>query len=263
MDFLKKHYEKILLIAVLAGVVGFLLFLPVIIHSDQEELKDKRKEFIRNPHPLPALDMTKQQEILLRLGSPANFDFTTRNKLFNPVEWKKGPDGPIKITGDDKIGAGAAVVTKITPLYLVVTLESVITNELGATYVLSVSNGAAATPVLSRKQLHYVQKGDDIKNVFALIAVRGPAENPDALVLKLADTGQLAPVSKDKPFQRLDGYSADLKYDLEKRNFIGRRAGQTISFNGEDYNIIAIGADSVILSAQSNQKKTTLRYPPQ
>jgi hypothetical protein len=264
MDFLKKHYEKIILIAVLLGVVGFLVFLPIVISRDQEEMNDKRTVIIPNPQPIPELVWTNQKAVLERLQSPANFDFSGKNnKLFNPVEWKKDQNGNlIKLRGGDEIGAGAAVVTKIMPLNLVVTLELVQTNELGATYVLSVSNSMAATPQLRRKQQHYVSKADPKNNAFTLTTVKGAPENPDQLIVKMADTGELAAISKDKPFQRLDGYSADIKYDLEKKTFPGRRVGQMISFNNEGYIIVAIGADSVIVSAQSNQKKTTLRYSP-
>ena len=36
MDFVKKHYEKILLTVVLLGLVGALVFLPFLIASDQQ-----------------------------------------------------------------------------------------------------------------------------------------------------------------------------------------------------------------------------------
>ena len=41
------------------------------------------------------------------------------------------------------------------------------------------------------------------------------------LVLKLADTGQTIQLSKDKPFRRVDGYTADLKYDPENGQLVG------------------------------------------
>jgi hypothetical protein len=84
------------------------------------------------------------------------------------------------------------------------------------------------------------------------------------LVLKLTDNGDMVTVSKDKPFQRVENYAGDLKYDLEKpvKNFVGLRAGSRLSFGGEDYIVVAVDADEVILSAQSNQKKTTLPYAP-
>jgi hypothetical protein len=62
----------------------------------------------------------------------------------------------------------------------------------------------------------------------------------------------------------VDGYSADLKYDLEKpaKTWQGQRIGATLKFAGDDYIIVAINQDMVILSARSNLKKTTLTYKP-
>jgi hypothetical protein len=263
MDFLKKHYEKIILIAVLLGVVGFLVFLPFVISRDQQDMTDMRNGIInRDVKPLPDLDLTRQQDVLQRLQSSANFDFTTKNKLFNPIEWKMGANGvmfPIK--NGNEIGADAAAVTKITPLYLQITLDEVRTNDVGAVYVIGVERQAAPYLRDRRKLQHFATPGEKI-DAFTITAVKGAPENPDELDLKLADTGETAAVSKGKPFQRVDAYAADLKYDPEKKTFPGRRVGSTISFNGEDYIIVAIDAGKVILSSQSNEKKTTLRLAP-
>jgi hypothetical protein len=263
MDFLKKHYEKIILIAVLLGVVGFLVFLPIMISNDHQEIVDMSAGVITpKVTPLPELDMTRQQAVLQRLQSPANFDFSTQNKLFNPLEWKKDQNNvmfPIK--NGNEIGANAAVVTKITPLNLVVTLDEVRTNDLGAVYVIGVERQAAPYLRDRRKLQHFASVGEK-NDAFTLTAVKGDPANPDELDLKLADTGETATVSKDKPFQRIDAYAADLKYDPEKKIFPGRRVGSAVPFNGEDYIIVAIDANEVILSSQSNQKKYTLRYTP-
>jgi hypothetical protein len=263
MDFVKKHYEKIILSAVLLGVIGFLVFLPFVISHDQQEDKDMATMVI-SPRvlPLPPLDLTRQTNALERLMSPANFDFSTTNKVFNPVEWKKAANGDlIKIKTGNEVGAGAAVVTKITPLYLVITLDQVATNELGARYVVGIEHQGASNPAMRHKRQHYISKGEK-NDAFALVDVKGAPENPDQLVLKLADTGETAVVTTGKPFQRVDGYSADLKYDPENKKFLNRREGAPLSFGGADYIVVAIDADEVILSAQSNQKKTTLRYAP-
>ena len=263
MDFVKKHYEKVILSAVLLGVIGFLVFLPFVISHDQQEDKDRSTTLI-SPRvaPLPPVDLTRQTNALDRLMSPANFDFSTTNKLFNPVEWKKAANGDlIKIKTGNEVGAGAAAVTKITPLYLVITLDQVVTNELGARYVVGIEHQGASSPAMRHKRQHYISKGEK-NDAFALIDVKGAPENPDQLVLKLADTGETAVVTTGKPFQRVDGYSADLKYDPENKKFLNRREGAPLSFGGADYIVVAIDADEVILSAQSNQKKTTLRYAP-
>jgi hypothetical protein len=263
MDFLKKHYEKIILIAVLLGVVGFLVFLPFVIAADQQELTDKRNEVVPTKvNALPELDMTRQQNILERLQTPPNVDFSTRHKLFNPIEWKRDANGVLfPIKNGNEIGAGAAVVTKITPLYLVVTLDQVDTNSPSPRYVIGLEHQAAATAAMRHKQTRYAAVGEK-KDLFTMVSVKGDPLNPDQVVLKLTDTGETVVLTRDKSFQRVDAYTADLKYDPEKKTFAGRRVNSTISFNGEDYIIVAIGADQVILSGQSNQKKTILHYTP-
>jgi hypothetical protein len=263
MEFVKKHYEKIILSAVLLGVIGLLVFLPFVISHDQEEQR-RNADLVISPKvaPLPPLDLTQKKNASERLASPANYDFSTTNMLFNPVEWRKAANGELlKIKTGNEI-AEAAVVTKITPLYLVVTLDQVTASESGVRYAIGVERQAAAYPAMRRKQQRFVSLDDKKKDLFTLIEVKGAPENPSELVLKLADSGETVSVSKEKPFQRVDAYAADLKYDLERKTFNGRRVGGMVSFGGENYIVVAIDADEVILSAQSNQKHTTLRYAP-
>lgn len=257
MDFIKKHYDKIILCAVLLGVVGFLVFLPFVISHDQEQMKTMSDIIIgHSVQPLPELDLTRETNIIQRLQSPTNFDFSAPNKLFNPLEWKRAADGslfPIK-TGNET-GAGAATVVKITPLYFVISFDSVETNGLAPRYVIGVERQAAMTSAQRHKQQRYASPDDPKKDVFTLKSVKGAPENPDALELKLADTGETVVITRDKPYQRADAYAADLRYDLDRRNFTGLRVGSRILFGGGDYIVVAIDADKVILSDQSNQKK--------
>jgi hypothetical protein len=159
-------------------------------------------------------------------------------------------------------GPQTAVVTGITPLYLVLNLDSVSTNELGARYVVSVERQAAATAATRRKQSRYVSTDDPKKDVFTLLRVEGPPENPDGLVLRLADTGQTITLTNGVPFRRVDGYAADIKYDPDSAHWSGQRIGNRLHFERDDYTIVDINSNEVILSAQSNQKKWTLRFAP-
>jgi hypothetical protein len=266
MDFLKKHYEKILLGIVLAGLVGALVFLPFYIGSESEKMKNLRDQYINNPHiqPLTNLDLNVQTSSTLRLQSAYKLDFETGNKLFNPVDWQKGSDGqPVKLHNGNAVGIQAVVVTNITPLFLVITNISVTTNELGARYVIGVEKQAEKNPTKRRLQSHYVSLGDKPNDTFSLVEVKGadPA-NPDTLILKLTDSGELVSLAKDKPYRRVDSYSADFRYDPEKRNFHARRAGDKVSFNGTDYVVAEVNQNELILSDQSNQKKTSLPFTP-
>jgi hypothetical protein len=179
------------------------------------------------------------------------------------VEWQKGPDGqPFKRPTGDAVGIKAVVVTNISPLYLVLTLDSVTTNELGARYVIGVEKQGEKSPAKRHKQQRYVSVGDKPNDTFALLEVKGPPENPDALVLKMVDPVETITLSKDKPYRRVDAYAADFRYDPEKRIFHGRRIGDKVSFNGTDYVVAEVNQNELILSDQSNQKKTSLPFAP-
>ena len=266
MDFVKKHYEKILLSVVLLGLVGALVFLPFLIISDQDTQRRMKEGIIsRKVAPLPALDLTRETNVSARLQSPYKLDFSTTNKLFNPVPWQRKADGTL-IKGS-QAGPTAAVVTKITPLCLILTLDSIETNEFGARYVISMERQAAVLPAQRGKRQHYASVGEK-NETFTIITNSVPDNSvpdnpaPVKLILQLTDTGERATLSKDKPFRRTDGYSADLKYDLEGKKWQGQRKDADLKFAGDDNIIVAINQDTVILLARSNQKKTTLTYSP-
>jgi hypothetical protein len=127
-----------------------------------------------------------------------------------------------------------------------------------------VERQAAALPAQRGKRQHYASVGEKLNDTFIITAVEGPLDNPAQLklILQLKDTGERATLSKDSPFRRTDGYSADLKYDPEGKKWQGQRIGADLKFAGDDNIIVAINQDSVILRARSNDKKTTLTYSP-
>ena len=94
MDFLKKHYEKVLLGLMLAGLIGVLVFMIFYISNDRIDMETKRTSLINPPvKALTNLDMTLQDSAISRMKSPFTLDLDTTNKLLNPEEWQKGLDG--------------------------------------------------------------------------------------------------------------------------------------------------------------------------
>ncbi|HLZ53747.1 MAG TPA: hypothetical protein VKS19_04635 [Verrucomicrobiae bacterium] len=261
MDFLKKHYEKILLGVVLLGLVGAMVFLPFLILHDRTVLDDTRRSIVSHlVRPLPPLDLTAQSNAIQRLQLPYSLNFETTNRLFNPVEWQKAVNNTlIKIESGNEVGPQAARITRITPLYFTLTLSSVESNQFGARYVIEVERQAAAAAWQRARRQHYASVGDK-NEAFTIISVTGPPGNPTQLILRLTDSGERAVLSKSKPFRRLDGYMTDLKYGPEGKNWEGQRVGDDLKFAGDDYIIVAINQNEVVLSAKSNQKKTTLIY---
>ncbi len=261
MQFLKKHYEKILLGVVLAGLIGVLVFMLFYIASDKEKMERDVTSLI-NPSAkaLPDLDLGTNGAALMRLQMPFQLDLETGNKIFNPFEWVKTADGRL-VKKDNSVGARVAVVTNISPLYLVMTLVSATTNDAGARYVIQVEKQAAPTPAKRGKQQRYVSKGDK-NETFHLLDVAGAPENPDSIIIKLADSGETVTVTHDKPYRRVDGYMADFRYDPEKKSFRSCRVGTHVSFNFTDYVVSEVGSNYLVLTDQSNQKKTTLPFAP-
>ncbi len=264
MDFLKKHYEKILLGLVLAGLVGALVFLPFYIAADKQKMADLTESIINNPSvkPLTNLDLTASSAVVARQKTPYVLDFNSTNKLFNPGKWQKAPDGSSLIKVNPLRGPAAVVVTNITPLHLVLTLDSVTTNELGARYVVGVEKQAEKILSKRRKQQRFISSGDKANDTFGLVEVKGPVENPESLALKLVDTGELVTISREKSFRRVDAYAADFRYDPEKKIFRGRRNGDKVSFDGTDYTVADVNQNELILEDQTNQKKTSLPFAP-
>ena len=71
--------------------------------------------------------------------------------------------------------------------------------------------------------------------------------------------GYRVSLTKDQPFKRPDGYTADIRYDPERRNWSNQRVGSALRFNNEDYKIVAINPNEVVLSAKSNDKHWTIK----
>jgi hypothetical protein len=259
MDFLKKHYEKILLGVMLLGLIGVLVFMLFYIASDKEQMAT-RGDTLTKPHvkPLPDLDTNLENTAINRLKSPYSLDFDSTNKLLNPMKWQKAMDGTL-IPTDKKTGPQMVTVTAITPLSLIISLDSVINNELGARYVIKVERQAAPTPAKRQPARHYVSVGEK-NDSFTLESIKGAPENPDSLQLKLADSNEDVTITKDKPYSRIEAYMADFRYDPERKVFRARRVGDRISFGGADYVVVEVNPNELILMDQSNQKKTSLPF---
>jgi len=262
MDFLKKHYEKILLGLVLAGLVGALVFMPFYISQDNAALAALTDTII-NPSvkELPGLDLSSQTAVAARLRAPYNLNLETTNKVFNPMEWQKSSDGNL-VPIATRIGSRMIVVANITPLYLVITLDSITTNEIGVRYCFGVEKQAEKIPAKRRKVPRFFSVGDKANEFFSVIGIKGAPENPDEISIKLADSGEVVSLSHDRTFRRVDAYAADFRYDPERKIFRAKRAGDKVSFNGTDFIVDDVNQNELILQDQSNQKKTSLPFTP-
>ena len=259
MQFLKKNYEKVLLGLVLLGLVGTVVFLLFYVSNEKQQQEERRNTIINRPvKPLEPPDLSEAENLVQRATLPVPLDLSTTNKLFNPLRWQKSQSGQLFVS---EAGNAAKLlqVTRSAPLYFTISLDSISPASdptSAARYVIGVDQQAGSRP--KGKRSVYLSVGEK-KDPLILREVKGPADNPTALLLELTETGEPISISKDKPFRRVDGYVVDLKYGAENRSFQNKRIDSSLSFGGNEYKIVAISQDEVIISAP-NQKRWTIKF---
>jgi hypothetical protein len=267
MQFIKKNYEKILLGLVLVGLVAVAVFLLFLVSNEKQAQEERRNKITTHPiQPLQPPDVASADTMLKRTGTPVVFNFSDNtNRLFNPVRWQKASDGRV-FKNPPGLELQRLEITKITPLYLNISVDTITMSDSGARYGITIEQQAATKASFRGKRTTYVSVGDkkeygEQKNTFTLRDVQGPADNPTDIILELSELdNKTISISKDKPYKRIDGYMADLRFAPDNRTFLARRVGDRITIAGEEYNIVAITENEVVLSAKSNQKKWTITY---
>jgi hypothetical protein len=133
-----------------------------------------------------------------------------------------------------------------------------VTPGLKTHYGIGIKHDAAASTSARNMKTTYAEMNQTTNN-FTVIAAEGPEEDPTSVKLKLTDTGETVTLTKDKPYQRPEGYIADLTYPPENKNFPNRRKTDqsNVCFAGECYKIVDIQESEVVLLQLSNQKQYT------
>ncbi|HTL17962.1 MAG TPA: hypothetical protein VL793_12040 [Patescibacteria group bacterium] len=262
-EFVKSHYEKILLSVTLLILAAAAAYLPLKISENQKMLRSA-KEFDpaagKGKLP-PGVDLSTNQILFERMEKLTNLDLARPHNLLNPVTWKRALDGRlIKIDSSEKEGPGALVIAKIRPLNLTITFIGAAGTGDPPRYQFTVKN--EADPNRSKRgNIPKLVALNAKSDFFTLKEVRGPADNPTELVLELEETKELVTVTKGKPFVRVNGYSADLSYPLEANKvFLDRRVKEIIEFGDKKYKIVAIRENEVTVEAIQTTARTTIRY---
>lgn len=256
MEFLKKNYEKVLLAVVLIGGTIVACLLPMIISSKRADLDNMIVNTVPHVKELPKLDMTLEDTALQRQQGSFALDFTTKHNLFNPVTWKKEADGRLlkEVSGNEE-GPEALEVTNIKPLLL----EIKLTGPSAAGYSLSIQRDAAPREDL-RHRSSFISREHNT-DMLTLLDVKGPTNQPTQLVFEWNEAGDMKgdtiTVGPDKPFRKIEAYSADLKYSPENKAWSNQRVNSQLSFANAKYKIVAISPTNVVVLAESNNKKTT------
>lgn len=256
MDFLKKHYEKIILSVVLLGLAAVAAMLPMKVNEEKQR-EEARKSSLINPkvNPYPTIDLSTNVAILEKVKTPIKFDIAGKHNLFNPVLWKKRPDGSlIKVQTGNEIGIGAAVITKIEPLHQIVQFDDVSISGRDVKYQISVIREGERNPRAAR-----TLGVGQVSPLLTIREVKGMPESPTEIHVLMPGESQPVAITKEKPFKRIIGYQATMDYPPTGLTNRVVRKGESLPLGDETYNIVAITPDTVIFSAKSNQKQTPKR----
>jgi hypothetical protein len=259
MEFLKKNYEKIVLGVVLLGLTISACLLPFMISGKRAALESLRVSGRPKVQPLPPVDVATETAASERAAIPLKLDYTTKHNLFNPVLWKKFPDGRLlkESTGNEE-GADALEVTNVEKLYLILSYNSPSANG----YLINIERQNERRE--SKRHTQNFVSSENKSELLSLKDIKGPPDKPTELDLVWNETGEIIPLNPNQPFKRVEGYAADLKYPLAQpvKTWTDRRVGDRLVFANGYYNIVAITESNVVVSAESNKKKTTITFHP-
>jgi len=253
MQFLKAHYEKIILSIVLLGLATAAALMPMKVSQERQKEEERKGTLLpKAVKPLNPIDLSTNEQALARAAAPKRVTLSGEHNIFNPVRWQRNPDGSIYRARD--AGPGALQILDIRPLHLRVEFDQVTGTPEDRRYRLLVLNEVRS----SRASPRDATVGD--KNaMFTIEKVFGEdPSNPEGLQVLLEGDRQPVRVSKQQPYERVIGFAADIAHPVEKKQWKDQRVKDELSFGGETYNIVAITPNEVVLSAKSNKKQTVL-----
>ena len=253
MQFLKRHFEKIILSAVLAGLGAAAVWLSVAVKDAQASLTAGMSnappaKAWTNP-PLAAFN-----EALQSMKAVPEFSLTGEHNLFNSGTWKMLRDGTL--VKMKQSGVDALSVSDIRPLYFTVTLDS----QASDGFYLIVKHA------LGRPLRYFTTKGETAspRKPCVIVGTNSAPENPSVLILQVQvpDTEEPVPVSAKAPYKSLEGYEADLKYSASDVTnvFLKKHLEDTLQLSEDSFKIIAIGSNAVTVQDTGTGQKTEKQW---
>ncbi|HMJ89514.1 MAG TPA: hypothetical protein VK530_06840 [Candidatus Acidoferrum sp.] len=251
-----KHYEKVIVALALVAFLGAVVYLYGVRQAEEVKIREYDRTVLKKQgKAVAAVDLALFSNALEKAKNPPALDFGLPHYIFNSVKWQKRPDGSwMKIEQGTEVGGAAMKLVKTTPLSTVITIDR---PTPGGLYMGAVQE-ASTNAGMRRKISQYLSTNNQhTTKLFTLRDIRGTPEKPEAVVE--LTTGEKVPITIDKPYTQVEGFSADLQYPPENQSFNNKRAGDVISVGGEDYIIVAITENEVVVSARSNNRRTTIR----
>src|SRR2546423_3833426 len=127
MQFLKKHYEKLILSVVLLGLAAVAATLPMKVNQEKQK-EEERKTSLLSPavKAYPPVDLSTNKAVLEKVKTPIKFDIAGKHNLFNPVPWIEKSNGELVKSMGGSVGINSLEVTAVNPLRMIVSFDEVI-----------------------------------------------------------------------------------------------------------------------------------------
>ena len=262
MEQLKQHYEKAILgLAMLALVyVAYGVLTDNSEEAIAEQVQARSRPALEQKKEMSPMDMRGYHGTLARLENAKPLDLSNPHNLFNPVQWRVTRQGTtLKVELGNEIGAGAIELIETRPLYLKIEYRGTTGTAPNTRYRFAVTREAAEIKKKRLRMTTSAQLNDkDTRDLFTMIKIVGDPADPTAFELQLANNAGNITVEKGKLFQRIDGYTATLKYAPNNKTYANKRVRDKLFFADDGHNIVAIGKREVVLSTASTSKRTTI-----
>jgi hypothetical protein len=255
MEFLKRHYEKIVLCLVLLGLAGAAIWMKTKMDNVSTSAPPPPRPPGRITPPAP-INLVTDELALAQITNPPPVVLNGDHNLFNPVTWKRLPNGEIKKF--IKTGADALSVTGITPLYTIISYDHPSGN--GPIYIMTTAQHVDLRHP-GRKASEFAKKDEKPKSgLYTIRGIKGAPEDPTELELEIPETGETVTVSTNKPYQRVDSCIADLKYDPDPGLPLRKQSvNDTIKLDADIYKIVEITNNAVRVQSARTTKVTEVK----
>jgi len=229
MEFLKNHYEKVVLSLVLLLMAGGAVMLVLGAGSVQQELDNFKKVVVETGGQRP--DPPNRGEYLAAISNaqPRLIDLTKGHKVFNPELWYVNTNGDLII--GTNVGVSKLFVTEIKPLRL--KLELVISGnaerpsylvKMTKEFMPKVTDQKPINRSISLNSTNYLDETKPVRKFHHYLvprAINGPPDNP-TVELDYHDPSrdvEKVKLTKAQPFETVVDYGAKLLYSVENIQF--------------------------------------------
>ncbi len=258
----KRHWEKVLLALALIGLIGAVVYLNQMKSKENTKIDEYETGVFRpKPKPFPTVDVNMLTSAMRQATNVSGLNFSPPHHLLNPVKWQKHVTTGVRTKNETgrQLGIDAVQIAKIAPLATIITLDA----PSGSGANMSVTMEANSTNYYRQRLRAFVSTNSTDRlhrssRAFTLRDFRTAADGSAEADIELTD-GTRATVTAAKPFNRIEAYKTDLIYPPENLSLKDRRVGDSLTIAGEDYIIVAISANEVVVSARSNDRQTTIR----